>query len=141
MDKVQQILALIEPFVQQGKILPRSYQQIADNIDDFICLTQDGVMVACAGLKNCQASNMAEIYALAVSASVQNQGISIKLLNKIMHKAHQANFVKIFAITKHNTEWFLKQGFVQMHIDELPAKRQVLFDHQRNPSIFFRYVD
>jgi amino-acid N-acetyltransferase len=84
---------------------------------------------------------MGEIYALAVSKDVQNQGFSDKLLDKIMQKARISNFSKIFALSKHNAKWFLKQGFVQMQISELPRKRQVLFNHQRNSSIFFKDVE
>jgi hypothetical protein len=40
-------------------------------------------------------------------------------------------------LSKHNAQWFLKQGFVKMDIRELPEKRQALFDHQRNSSVFF----
>jgi Acetyltransferase (GNAT) family. len=39
---------------------------------------------------------MGEIYALAVSKDVQNQGFSAKLLNEIMQKARIANFSKNF---------------------------------------------
>jgi len=87
------------------------------------------------------ASWLLEIYALAVSKQVQNQGFSAKLLDEIMQKARISNFSKIFALTKYNTQWFFKYGFVQMKIDELPIKRQALFDHQRSSSIFFKDVN
>lgn len=84
---------------------------------------------------------MGEIYALAVSKDTQNQGFSAKLLDQIMQKARISNFSKIFALSKYNTEWFLNQDFVQMKISELPVKRQALFDHNRNSSIFFKDVE
>jgi amino-acid N-acetyltransferase len=40
------------------KILPRTHIQINDNINDFVLLEQSGELVACAGLKNCQAGGM-----------------------------------------------------------------------------------
>jgi amino-acid N-acetyltransferase len=141
LNKAEQILELIEPFVKEGKILPRTYDQIVDNIDDFVFLHNSGKLVACAGLKDCKEGKMGEIYALAVSKQVQNQGFSAKLLDEIMQKARISNFSKIFALTKYNTQWFFKYGFVQMKIDELPIKRQALFDHQRSSSIFFKDVN
>ena len=141
MNKAEQILELIEPFVKEGKILSRTYDQIAKNIDDFVLLHNSGKPVACAGLKDCKEGKMGEIYALAVSEQVQNQGFSAKLLDEIMQKARISNFSKIFALTKYNTQWFFKYGFVQMKIDELPIKRQALFNHQRNSSIFFKDVN
>ena len=140
LDTAQKILELIAPFVKQDKILPRTHIQINDNINDFVLLEQSGELVACAGLKNCQAGGMGEIYALAVSEKAQNQGISTQLLDKIMQKALADNVSKVFALSRHNAQWFLKQGFVKMDISELPKKRQALFDHQRNSSVFFKIV-
>ncbi len=140
MDTAQKILDLIEPFVQEGKILPRTFDQIDNNIDDFVFLQNFDKLVACAGLKDCKEGGMGEIYALAVSKEAQNQGFSAKLLHEIMKKARIANFSKIFALSKHNAQWFLKQGFTQIKISELPKKRQALFDHQRNSLIFFKDV-
>lgn len=140
MDTAQQILNLITPFVEEDKILPRTYAQINTHIADFVVLEQSSVVIACAGLKNCQVEGMGEIYALAVEKSVQNKGVSTKLLNKIIQKAEADNLSKIFALSRHNAQWFLKQGFVQMGVNELPKKRQKLFDQQRNSSIFFKNV-
>jgi len=140
LDIAQEILDLIDPFVKEGKILPRTYDQINQNLDDFVFLRHFDQLVACAGLKDCQEGKMGEIYALAVSKQVQNQGFSTKLLKEIMHKARIANFSKIFALSKHNAQWFSNQGFIQMKISELPKKRQTLFNHQRNSLIFFKDV-
>ena len=140
MDKAQQILDLITPFVREGKILPRTYVQISDNIKDFVMIKQSGVLVACVGLKNCQEGGMGEIYALAVQKSAQNKGVSAKLLDKVMQKATIDNYSQVFALSKYNAQWFLKQGFVQMEISELPKNRQKTFDHQRHSSIFFKTV-
>lgn len=141
MDTVKQILDLIEPFVEQGRILPRTYEQISENIDDFVFLQKNDQVVACAGLKDCKDSKMGEIYALAVAKEMQNQGLSEKLLKKIMQKAQKMNFSKIFALSKHNAKWFLKHGFEQKTVNDLPIKRQAIFDHQRNSLIFFKNVN
>ena len=138
MDTAQEIFDLIQPFVKQGHILPRTVEQIRENLADFVFLRNFDKMVACAGLKDCKTGKMGEIYALAVSKEMQNQGISAKLLEKIIEKAHKDNFSKIFALSKHNSNWFIKQGFEQMKVADLPKKRQIVFDHQRNSAIFFK---
>ncbi len=141
MDKAKQILELVTPFVKAGKILPRTYAQINGNLDDFVLLFDDDKLIACAGLKDCQARNMGEIYSLAVAKGAQKSGFSTQLLVKVMNKAKTLNFSKVFALSKHNKHWFIKQGFVQMEIADLPTKRQVLFNYQRNSSIFFKGVE
>jgi amino-acid N-acetyltransferase len=140
LDNSEQILTLIKPFVEQGKILPRSKQEIEQNINDFILLFDDKQLLACAGLKDCQEGSMGEIYSLAVAKNSQNTGLSNELLSKILANAKQRKFSKIFALTKFGTDWFVKNGFIQMKISDLPVKRQRYFNHDRNSSIFFKEI-
>lgn len=139
-DKVTQILELITPFVEEGKILPRTYTQINDNIDDFVLLFEGQKLIACAGLKDCKEGGMGEIYSLAVSKDAQKTGASSKLLTQIISRAKTLNFDKIFALSKYHAKWFIKHKFTQIEISELPKKRQVLFNQKRNPSIFFKAI-
>ncbi|MCH9646555.1 MAG: GNAT family N-acetyltransferase [Proteobacteria bacterium] len=141
MDNSEQILTLIKPFVEQGKILPRSKQEIEESIGDFVLLFDNNQLAACAGLKDCQEGAMGEIYSLAVAQNLQNTGLSNQLLAKILIQAKQRQFSKIFALTKFGTDWFIKHGFTQMKIADLPSKRQQYFNHDRNSSIFFKEVD
>ncbi len=141
MDKAQQILALIDPFVREGRILPRTYAEINDNIDDFVLLFEKEKLIACAGLKDCKDNGVGEIYSLAVSKNAQKTGTSSRLLTQIISKAKALNFAKVFALSKHNQQWFIKHGFTQMNISELPKNRQALFDHHRSSSIFFKDVN
>ena len=141
MDNPSQILNLIQPFVNQGKILSRSKNEIEKNINDFVLLFDNEKLIACAGLKDCEEGFMGEIYSLAVVQNSQHTNLSKKLLTKILANAKQRHFVKIFALTKFSTNWFIKNGFTQMKITDLPVKRQQRFNHQRNSSIFFKDID
>ncbi len=142
MDNSEKILTLIKPFVDQGKILSRSKQEIEKSINDFVLIfDQEQQLVACAGLKDCQEGLTGEIYSLAVALNSQNTGLSNELLNKILASAKQRKFSKIFALTKFGTNWFIKNGFIQMSISDLPSKRQKYFNHDRNSSIFFKEVN
>jgi amino-acid N-acetyltransferase len=140
LDKSEQILTLIKPFVDQGKILVRSKVEIKKNINDFILLFDNNQLVACAGLKDCQEGSMGEIYSLAVAKNSQNLGLSMQLLDKILMEAKRQKFNKVFALTKYETDWFLKHRFTQMKISDLPSKRQKYFNHDRNSSIFFKDI-
>ncbi|BBB24037.1 amino-acid N-acetyltransferase [Isorropodon fossajaponicum endosymbiont JTNG4] len=140
MIKAEQIFTLVKPFVKEGKILPRTKAQINENLGDFVCLIDNNQLLACAGLKDCK-EGVGEIYSLAVSKKAQKIGLSLKLLDKIMKKAKAEKFSKVFALTKYGTDWFIKNGFIQMKIADLPQKRQALFNQDRNSSIFFKDVN
>ncbi len=57
---------MLAPFVQEGKILPRTHSQISANIDDFVLLFEGQKLIACAGLKPYKKGAVGEIYSLAV---------------------------------------------------------------------------
>jgi amino-acid N-acetyltransferase len=136
LDKPELILELIKPFVNEGKILPRSYKEIAENIDDFVFLMNSNELVASAGLRSCENDNIGEIYCMVVKDGHQNLGYSKDLLNKLIEKAKINNYSKIFALSKYSTNWFLKYGFTKVEIDELPKSRQKSYNFKRNSSIF-----
>ena len=141
LNTAQQILALIAPFVSEGKILPRTEADIKQSLDDYVLLFEGEELVACAGLKDCQEGSMGEIYSLAVKQTRQDQGLSKQLLDKLLDKAKQEGFHKIFALSKHGGQWFIKHGFTVMKVSDLPSHRQQKFDHQRNSSIYFKDVN
>jgi|ETNmetMinimDraft_8_1059916.scaffolds.fasta_scaffold05231_3 amino-acid N-acetyltransferase len=141
MDKAIQILELIKPFVDEGKILPRSYEQIAASIDDFVLLMKSGELAACAGLKGGEDSETGEIYCMAVKNKFQSQGYSEKLLYEVMNKARGCSYSKVFALSKFSKKWFLKYGFVQIEIEQLPKHRQQHIDYKRNSSVFMKFIN
>lgn len=141
LDKSELILELIEPFVNEGKILPRSYTEIAENIDDFVLLMVSNELVACAGLRSCKNDTAGEIYCMAVKHSHQKLGYSKDLLTKVINKAKCNNYSKVFALSKYSTNWFLKYGFIKTDIDELPKNRQKSFNFKRNSSVFVMNID
>lgn len=141
MDKTEQILELIEPFVKEGKILPRTYEQIENNIDDFVFVMNSDKLVACAGLRGYKNSVMCEIYCLAVISGAQKQGHSEKLLGELINKARDFHYSKIFALSKFSTNWFIKNSFTQAGIEDLPNERKDNYDHERSSPIFIKDIN
>ncbi len=139
MDKTKQILALIKPFVAQGKILPRGYQQIKS--EEFIVLYDGQKPVACGGLRDCKIDCIAEIYAICVHQQYQHQGWAKRLLSELLKQAREAGFGRVFALSKYNSDWFFKQGFSKATLVDLPFARQQEFNKVRNSLIFFKNVN
>jgi amino-acid N-acetyltransferase len=137
----EQILILIEPFVQEGKILPRTYHQIDKNIDDFVLIKESNDIIACAGLRDLNESDSGEIYCMAVKHRFQKKGQSDVLLKMLIDKARDNNYSKIFALSKHSSRWFIKNGFSKVGINTLPQQRRGTVDMNRNSSVFLKTID
>ena len=67
MSKANEIIKLMEPFIEEGRLLPRSAETISECIDDFVIIENENQVIACAGLKVYEQEKVGEIYALVVN--------------------------------------------------------------------------
>ena len=138
MDKTTQLLDLMQPFVEEGRLLERSYEYLSDCLDDFVVITAENRIVACAGLRLYEKEQFGEIYALVVNKAYHNTDISKKLMEKLINKAIQLNLECVFALSKYGGRFFLRHGFVEGVISALPLTRQKSYDHQRKSTIYLK---
>ena len=138
MTKITQLINLMQPYVDEGKLLKRSYEQLNECFEDFLFVTDGEQIVACAGLKHYKDEKKGEIYALAVNKEYHNTGISSQLMEKLMKRASELDLIGIFALSKYGGRFFLRNGFVEGVISALPLNRQKSYDHQRKSTIYLK---
>jgi len=130
----------MQPFVDDGKLLSRSYEQLSEAIDEFVFIEDAGQIIACAGLRLYKPQNMGEIYALTVNKSFHNTGTSLKLMKKLIQKASDLDLDSIFALSKYGGRFFFRHDFAEVSISSLPLLRQKSYDYQRNSMIYLRVL-
>ena len=140
MSKVKQLIELMQPFVDDGKLLSRSYEQLSEAIDEFVFIEDAGQIIACAGLRVYKSEKMGEIYALTVNKSFHNTGTSLELMNKLIQKASDFNLDSIFALSKYGGRFFFRHDFTEVDVSSLPLLRQKSYDYQRNSIIYLRVL-
>lgn len=140
MSKARQIIELMQPFVEEGRLLARSYETIDSCIDDFVCIEKDNQIIACAGLKLYQDENVGEIYALVVNKSFHNTDTSTRLMELLIDKASKLNLSSIFALSKYGGRFFFRFEFVESELSFLPDSRQKSYDDIRKSIIYSRRI-
>ena len=140
MSKARQIIELMQPFVEEGRLLERSYEKIDSCIDDFVCIEKDNQIIACAGLKLYQDENVGEIYALVVNKSFHNTDTSTRLMELLIDKASKLNLSSIFALSKYGGRFFFRFEFVESELSFLPDSRQKSYDDLRKSIIYSRRI-
>ena len=80
MSKITQLINLMQPYVDDGKLLTRSYELLNECFEDFVFVTDGDQIVACAGLRFYKDERKGEIYALAVNKEYHNTGVSSRLM-------------------------------------------------------------
>ena len=128
----------MQPFVDEGRLLERSYESINEEIDDFIFIENNGQIIACAGLKLYENENMGEIYGLVVNKDFHNTDTSSNLMELLIQKALDLNLSSIFALSKFGGRFFFRHDFIESELSSLPLIRQKSYDYQRNSIIYLR---
>ena len=138
MSKANQIIELMKPFVDEGRLLPRSFETINNSIDDFIVIENENEVIACAGLKVYQHEKVGEIYALVVDKAFHNTDTSSKLMHLLIDKASGIGLSSIFALSKYGGRFFFRFDFNEAKLSSLPESRQKSYDYERSSMIYLR---
>ena len=128
----------MKPFVDEGRLLPRSFETINNCIDDFIVIENENEVIACAGLKVYQHEKVGEIYALGVNKAFHNTDTSSKLMHLLIDKASGMGLSSIFALSKYGGRFFFRFDFNEAKLSSLPESRQKSYDYERSSMIYSR---
>jgi N-acetylglutamate synthase-like GNAT family acetyltransferase len=120
------IEAFIEPYVDDGKLLPRTYDELTELLPSFFIAELDGKIVGCAALE-IYSRKLAEIRSLAVSPAMQGKGIGRLLVDACIELARERNVLEVMAITS-SEDFFKACGFDFT----LPGEKKALFYQTRD---------
>jgi amino-acid N-acetyltransferase len=115
------LLALIEPVVQQRKVLPRTIDELTLLLPSYFVADHNGRIVGCTTLE-IYSSKLAEIRSLVVAPDYQGRGIGKQLVAACVDRAKQENVLEVMAVTS-SEEFFKSCGFDFT----LPGEKKALF--------------
>ena len=122
-NEVPEIKKLIEPFVKDGLMLPRSLHSIYTCVRDYWIFSdeKDQTLVnGCCALQVCWV-DIAEIRTLAVKKECQGTGAGYALVKACISEATNLGLKKLFTLT-YVPEFFKKLGFIEVDKATLPNK-------------------
>jgi len=120
LSDVAAIHALIASYAAQGILLPRTEENVREQISNFFILEEKRQLVACVSLEN-YGSDLAEIRSLAVSQEIRGQGLGGRLVEFVLAEARRKRIARVFAVT-HAPAFFLRQGFSASSRRDIPEK-------------------
>ena len=137
-DDLGGILRLIAPLEDDGTLVKRPREFIEREIGQFSVLEHDGVIFGCAALFASPNEQIGEMACLTVHPEERELGDGERLLRRIESRARALGLKRLFVLTTRTMHWFLKRGFTVATIDDLPAKRQGLYNWQRRSQILIK---
>lgn len=138
MDDVGAIVQLIEPLELDGTLVPRGRGQIERDVEKFWVAEHDGIIYGCASLNQWPDDKMAEMSCLTVHSEWQGSGEGDKLLRHMEARARAAGARRMFVLTTRTAHWFIKRGFVQGGVSDLPREKQANYNRARNSMVFIK---
>ena len=101
--------ALITANLDEGRLLPRTLEEITAHAGRFTIVMRGRKVVGCAELAPLSA-HVAEVRSLAVDASARGGGVGVKIVDELRRRARRDGFEKLCAFT-HAPGYFIHMGF------------------------------
>jgi amino-acid N-acetyltransferase len=117
---VDQIHALVSQYVADGSMLPRTAEQIALNLDNYVVAIKGGRVVGCAALEEYSPS-LAEVSSVAVAKEEHGNGLGSQVVLGVERLARARGIEEIFALSLID-RFFLALDYAPVSISRFPEK-------------------
>lgn len=132
------ILNLIRPLEQQGILVRRSREHLETEIEQFVVIERDGMVIGCAALYCYPEDNLAELACVVTHPEYRGGERGERLLYWIESEAKKLGMARLFVLTTQTAHWFREQGFDAADTAQLPTQKQQLYNYQRNSKVFIK---
>ncbi|GAB6184365.1 N-acetyltransferase [Thermodesulfovibrio hydrogeniphilus] len=116
---IKTIHKLINEFAKKGEMLPRSLNELYENVRDFYVAEENEIKGVCA--LHILWEDLAEVRSLVVKKEYQKSGIGTKLVKKCLQEAKSLELKRVFVLT-YIPDFFKKIGFKEVDKSKLPQK-------------------
>lgn len=117
---IEGIQRLINHYAREGALLPRSLNELYENMRDFFVWEEKGKLLGCCAL-HISWKDLAEIKSLTVDRKARSRGTGSRLLRTALQEAKKLGIKKVFALTNQE-KFFKKNGFKKVKKEDLPHK-------------------
>lgn len=139
-DDVAGILELLAPLEAEGILVKRSRELLEVEIDQFIVLKKEEVIIACAALYPYHDAQTGEVACVAIHPDYRKGNRGGRLISALEDAAKQQQLSSIFVLTTVSAHWFQEQGFIEQTMDKLPEGKQKMYNFQRKSKIFVKEI-
>lgn len=132
------LLELLEPLEQRGMLVARSRERLEHEIDDYLVIERDGMVIGCGALQLFTGVDVAEIACVAVHRDYRGGARGERLVEALEERARQRGIGSLFVLTTHSVHWFAERGFRPASLDDLPPLKRDAYNHARKSKVLFK---
>ncbi len=133
---IPEVLRIMSPYVEEEILLPRTDQELADQLDHFVVYEVDGILHACgAMIPSAEEKGRGEIAAITVDRTYEGFGIGKRILSYLVDRARNSGIRHLYVLTTQTADWFLQFGFREGGVQDLPADKRRDYNRLRNSRV------
>lgn len=137
-DDLPGLEQLIRPLENQGALVPRAREQLEQDLEHYVVIERDGLIVACAALF--VHDHIAELASLATHTDYRNAGHAEQLLKHVEQQAKNNGTETIYVLTTQTSHWFKERGFSTGKLSDLPDSKRARYNKNRNSKIMLKNI-
>lgn len=138
-DDISELLAMVGRSMRDAHLVPRSYEEIETNLDDFQVLTIDGNVVGCVALHASADLSCAEVACLYVKHHHGGLGYGALLVGAAERKARALGIPWVFALSNRAVDYFTDSlGYEQCLLEVIPETRKARLRESGRASLVIR---
>ncbi|MGN1393704.1 MAG: amino-acid N-acetyltransferase [Succinivibrionaceae bacterium] len=139
-NDIPSLMELIRPLELEGILVHRPREQLEMEIDHYVVIKRDGMVIASAAIYCYEDEHKAELACVAIHPKYRGSNRGNILINKVEEIASAKGITKLFVLTTKSAHFFLEKGFVPGTIEDLPQKKREHYNYQRMSKILFRDI-
>ena len=132
---VAAIMELLVPLEHQGVLVKRDRELLEQEIEHFIVIERDGIVIACSALYPFD-HHSAEIACVVTHPDYRGEKRGEQMLLYLEKRARNQQLDQVFVLTTQTAHFFIEQGFKESSLESLPDKKKQLYNYQRNAKVF-----
>ena len=135
-EDISEMLGMIGRSVRNTHLVPRTFEDVRDDIDAYYVMEVDDNVVGCGALY--EYGDCAEVACLYVKQSHEGTGYGAAMVEFLEEKAKSKEVAHVFALSNRSADFFLKIGYEEMDVKGLPEERAKRLKDSGRESRAFR---
>ncbi len=132
------LAALLRPLEEEGVLIRRGRERLEMELDRFMVVERDGLVIGCAALEPMPEERMGELYCVAMHPSYRQTGRGESLLHAMEERARSVGLERIFVLTTRSAHFFQERGFAPSSVRALPPARRASYDRRRRSRVLMK---
>lgn len=138
-NEIAEVLRVMKPFTEQGILVHRTEEVMAETCGDYIVFEVDEAIHASAAL-HLYPEGIGEIAAVAVDEQYSHLGVGPRMVGYLCERAADIGLSRVFVLTTRTADWFLRLGFEDGDLSSLPEKKRASYNLSRKSRILVKSI-